>query len=129
MRIIRELKAMFLRKAGVTVGKNCMISPFCHIDMTYPHLVELGDGCTIASGVVVLAHDYSLKRQGLSTTSKGKTTIGRNAFVGGNAVVLPGVTIGENSVVGAGAVVTRSIPPNVIAVGNPAKIIKRIAGD
>ena len=47
-------------------------------------------------------------------------------WLGGSVVVCPGVTIGENSIIGAGAVVTRSIPPNSVAVGNPARVIKAL---
>jgi maltose O-acetyltransferase len=55
--------------------------------------------------------------------------IGNNVWLGGGAIVLPGVTIGENSVIGAGAVVTRDVPANVVAVGNPARVIRRIGGE
>ena len=53
-------------------------------------------------------------------------TIGDNVWIGGNAVILPGVTLGDNVVVGAGAVVTKSFPSNVAIAGNPAKVIKEI---
>jgi acetyltransferase-like isoleucine patch superfamily enzyme len=53
-------------------------------------------------------------------------TIGNNVWLGGGAIVLPGVTIGENTVVGAGAVVTRDLPANVVAAGNPARIIRSL---
>jgi len=53
-------------------------------------------------------------------------TIGDNVWLGGGAIVLPGVTIGENTVVGAGAVVTRDLPANVVAVGNPARVIRPV---
>ncbi|HEY0000074.1 MAG TPA: sugar O-acetyltransferase [Actinoplanes sp.] len=53
-------------------------------------------------------------------------TIGDNVWLGSGAIVLPGVTIGENTVVGAGAVVTRDLPANVVAVGNPARVIRTI---
>lgn len=53
-------------------------------------------------------------------------TIGENVWIGGNAVICPGVTIGDNVVVGAGAVVTKDVPNNVVIGGNPAKIIKKI---
>lgn len=52
--------------------------------------------------------------------------IGENVWIGANAVVLPGITIGDNSVIGAGSVVTKDIPPNVIAVGNPCRVIREI---
>lgn len=53
-------------------------------------------------------------------------TIGDNVWIGGNTVILPGVHIGNNAVIGAGSVVTKDIPDNVIAVGNPAKIVREI---
>lgn len=52
--------------------------------------------------------------------------IGDNVWLGGGAIILPGVTIGANSVIGAGAVVTRDIPPNVVAAGNPARVLRQI---
>ena len=55
--------------------------------------------------------------------------IGDNVWLGGGAIVLPGVTIGENTVVGAGAVVTRDLPANVVAVGNPARVIRSLGDD
>lgn len=53
-------------------------------------------------------------------------TIGDNVWIGGMAVVCPGVTIGENSVIGAGAVVTKDVPADVVAVGNPARVIRSV---
>lgn len=52
--------------------------------------------------------------------------IGTGAWIVANVIILPGVSIGENSVIGAGSVVTRSIPPRVVACGNPARIVKRL---
>ena len=53
-------------------------------------------------------------------------TLKRGCWIGANAIILPGVTIGENAVIGAGSVVTRSVPDRVVAVGNPARVIKKI---
>ena len=53
-------------------------------------------------------------------------TIGDNAWIGGGSIILPGVTIGENAVIGAGSVVSKDIPANVLAVGNPCKVIRRL---
>jgi maltose O-acetyltransferase len=52
--------------------------------------------------------------------------IGNNVWLGGGTIILPGVTIGDNSVIGAGSVVTKNIPDNVVAVGNPCKVIKQL---
>ncbi|WP_182112196.1 sugar O-acetyltransferase [Actinotalea sp. JY-7876] len=56
-------------------------------------------------------------------------TIGNNVWLGGGVIVLPGVTIGENTVVGAGSVVTKDLPANVVAVGNPARVIRTLEDD
>jgi maltose O-acetyltransferase len=56
-------------------------------------------------------------------------TIGNNVWIGGNVVINPGITIGDNSVIGAGSIVTRNIPDNVIAFGNPCRIVRNITED
>ena len=53
--------------------------------------------------------------------------IGKNCWLGAGAIVLPGVTIGDNTVIGAGSVVTKDIPDNVVAVGNPCKVLRPIS--
>ena len=68
--------------------------------------------------------DYETRNKGLEYAKPIK--IGSNVWIGGNVVVLPGVTIGDNVVIGAGSVVTKDIPSNVVAVGNPCKPIKNI---
>ncbi len=52
--------------------------------------------------------------------------IGKNVWIGAGAVILPGITIGDNSVIGAGSIVTKDIPPNVVAVGNPCRVLREI---
>ena len=52
--------------------------------------------------------------------------IGNNVWIGASAILLPGITIGDNSVIGAGSVVTKDIPANVVAVGNPCKVLREI---
>ncbi len=53
--------------------------------------------------------------------------IGRNCWIGAGAIVLPGVTIGDNTVIGAGSIVTKDIPANVVAVGNPCRVLREIS--
>lgn len=55
-------------------------------------------------------------------------TIGDNVWIGGSVTILPGVTIGNNTTIGAGSVVTKNIPDNVVAVGNPCKVVKQVNG-
>lgn len=68
--------------------------------------------------------DYKTRNKGLEYAKSIK--VGNNVWIGGNVVVLPGVTIGDNVVIGAGSVITKNIPANVVAVGNPCKVIKQL---
>lgn len=68
--------------------------------------------------------DYKTRNKGLEYATPIK--VGNNVWFGGNVCVLPGVTIGDNVVIGAGSVVNKDIPSNVVAVGNPCKVVKEI---
>lgn len=68
--------------------------------------------------------DYKTRNKGLEYAKPIK--VGNNVWFGGNVCVLPGVTIGDNVVIGAGSVVNKDIPSNVVAVGNPCKVVKEI---
>jgi maltose O-acetyltransferase len=93
--------------AAITIGDDVQIGP--HVQLLTPtHPVEAG-----------LRRDKWEAAQPI--------TIGDNVWLGGGVIVLPGVTIGDNTVVGAGAVVTRDLPANVIAVGNPARVVRSLA--
>ena len=92
--------------APITIGADCQIGPNVQL-LTPTHPVE-----------------PTPRRDKLEAARP--IVIGDNVWIGGGAIVLPGVTIGDNSVIGAGAVVTRDVPANVVAVGNPARIIRSI---
>ena len=85
--------------------------------------IEIGARATVAQEVYLStgSHDFSQRSLPLVTA---KITIGEEAFIGARAFVLPGVTIGARSVIGAGSVVTRDVPANVIAAGNPCKVLR-----
>jgi maltose O-acetyltransferase len=90
--------------------------------------IVIGDDVQIGPNVQLLTPTHPLDpQQRLDKWEAGEPiTIGENVWLGGGVIVLPGVTIGANSVVGAGSVVTRDLPPNVLAVGNPARVIRRL---
>jgi maltose O-acetyltransferase len=92
--------------ATITIGEDCQIGPNVQL-LTPTHPVE-----------------PQLRRDKLEAAQPIR--IEDNVWLGGGVIVCPGVTIGKNSVIGAGAVVTKSIPPNVVAVGNPARVIRTI---
>jgi maltose O-acetyltransferase len=90
--------------------------------------IRIGDEVQIATNVQLLTAthplDATVRRQG---GEYGKPiTIEDGAWLGGGAIICPGVTVGENAVVGAGSVVTRDIPANVLAVGNPCRVIREL---
>lgn len=88
--------------------------------------VTIGDDVLIGPGVQLLTATHPLDpRERREKWEAGKPiTIGDNVWLGGGVLVCPGVTIGANTVVGAGAVVTRDLPADVVAVGNPARVIR-----
>lgn len=92
--------------AKVTIGKNVQIAPNVSI-YTAGHPIHPDTRNT--------GYEYGIP-----------ITIGDNVWIGGNVVILPGVKIGDNVVIGAGSVVTKDIPDNVIAMGNPCKIVREI---
>lgn len=92
--------------APITIGRDCQIGPNVQL-LTPTHPVE-----------------PEPRRDKLEAAKP--ITIGDNVWLGGGAIVLAGVTIGDNSVIGAGAVVTKDVPANVVAVGNPARVIRSI---
>ena len=84
--------------------------------------VLFGPNVTVCTAAHPISPDLRLKPYEYNKPIR----IRRNAWIGGNVIILPGVTIGENSIIGAGSVVTKDIPANVIAVGNPCKVLRPI---
>ncbi|MBQ9267183.1 MAG: sugar O-acetyltransferase [Clostridia bacterium] len=90
--------------------------------------IKFGDNVFIGPncGFYTSGHplDYETRNKGLEYAKP--ITVGNNVWIGGNVCVMPGVTIGDNVVIGAGSVVVKDIPSNVVAVGNPCKVMKEI---
>jgi acetyltransferase-like isoleucine patch superfamily enzyme len=118
------------RSRGVKIGKNCHFSPYVLIDLLHPELITIEDNVTIASNSMIFAHvnpttNEFLKNHGYPRTIK-PVVIKNGAIVSVGCIIIAGVTIGKNSIVGAGSVVSQDIPDFCIAVGNPARVIKKI---
>jgi maltose O-acetyltransferase len=130
-----------LRELLAEVGEGAYIRPPFHCDYGYNISlgrgvflnfgcvildvvrVSIGDGTQIGPGVQILTADHPRdpvqRRAGLEFGRP--ISIGRNVWIGGGAIVLPGVTVGDDAIVGAGAVVTRDVHPGTTVLGNPAK--------
>lgn len=106
----------------VKVGNNVMIMPDCL--MMSRGGITIEDGAMIAANVQLISNNHDLHDHQLLVCKP--VHIGRNAWIGAGATILPGVTVGENAVVAAGAVVTKDVEANTIVGGNPAKLIKKI---
>jgi len=108
---------MCQHRKGLKLGRNVDIGAFTYINARYG--VEIQDDVQIGSHCSIYSHSTI-------DNKKGKVVIERNAKIGSHSVILPGTTIGENSRIGALSLVNRDIPPNVVACGVPAKVIKII---
>ena len=110
-KVIINMNCTFLDNGGINIGDNVMIAPDVRI-YTATHSVILSEGMPVRSN----------SKASICDTIACPVTIESGVWIGGGAVILPGVTIGRNSVIGAGSVVTKSIPENSIAVGNPCRV-------
>lgn len=115
-RIVLDLRRKWLIKTkGVTVHPGASISLSATLVSGAPGGITVDDGTLVAFKSLLIA-----------TTPQGVVKpihIGKNCFIGGGAVILPGVTIGDECVVGSGAIVRENVPPRCIVAGNPARIL------
>ncbi|MFC4060812.1 sugar O-acetyltransferase [Planomonospora corallina] len=142
----QETRAALLRELLGGVGEGVVVRPPLYVD--YGHQITIGPGAFVNYGAVMLdvaridigadvqigpnvqlltpTHPVEPEPRRAKWESARPITIGDNVWLGGGAIICPGVTIGENTVVGAGAVVTRDLPANVVAVGNPARAVRTL---
>jgi serine acetyltransferase len=102
---------------GMDIHPTVQMSFSARFDRSFPIGVHVGECSWIAFDARILTHD---RTRGLYL----HTRIGRNCFVGGRSLILPGVEVGDNSIIAAGSVVTRSVPARSIVAGNPARVIR-----
>ena len=119
----------YLRKHDIRIGNNVHFRNPARttIDFTRPCLIEFGDNIDVNEYFAILSHDFStFVFRGYYNdfvNSSGKVKIGNNVVFGRNVTVLKGVNIGDNCIIGMGSIVSKSIPPNSVAVGAPAKVV------
>lgn len=142
-----QKREALLREMFAEIGENCYIEPPLYSNWGGRHVhfgkgvyanfhltlvddthIFVGDCTMIGPNVTVCTAGHpilpELREQGYQYNAP--VTIGKNCWIGAGAVILPGVTIGDNTVIGAGSVVTRDIPENVVAVGNPCRVLREI---
>lgn len=121
----------------VDYGHNIYLGCDCEINMNCVFLdcnrIVIGDNCGMGPGVQIYTVGHPVNaRERLMNASKfwvavtAPVTIGNNVWIGGGSIILPGVTIGDNVTIGAGSVVTKSIPSDSLAVGNPARVVRKL---
>lgn len=142
-----EKREKMLKEMFAEVGKDCYIEPPLHSNWGGRHVhlgnnvyfnfnatlvddthIYIGD-CTMLGPNVVIAtagHPILPELREKALQYNLPVHIGKNCWLGAGVIVLPGVTIGDNTVIGAGSVVTKDIPANVVAVGNPCKVLREI---
>ena len=110
----------------IAIGAGTFVNYGCVMLDVAP--IRIGAACQVATYVQLLTatHPVDPEPRRLGWESAAPITIGDNVWLGGGAIVCPGVTIGEDTVVGAGAVVTRDLPAGVVALGSPARVVREI---
>lgn len=139
---VEMLKDMFAE-----LGEGCYIEPPFHANWGGKHchfgkFVYANFNLTLVDDTHIYVGDYTMIGPNVTVASAGHpilpelrekqyqynmpVRIGKNCWIGAGVIIVPGVTVGDNSVIGAGSVVTRDIPPNVVAVGNPCRVLREI---
>lgn len=109
-----------LQQLGMHIGRNVWLPESTWIDTSHCFLISIGDDCGFGEGCLLLAHDAQMD-EFLDAARIGRVVIRESCHIGARVIVLPGVEIGPRTIVGAGSVVTKSLPPETVCVGNPAK--------
>lgn len=139
-----------LKKMFGGIGEACYIEPPMHANFGFSHVyfgsnvyanfnltcvddgkISVGDNTLIGPNVTIITacHPASIELRKNGYQYNKDVHIGRNAWIGSNVIIMPGVSIGDNSIIGAGSLVTKDIPSNVIAFGAPAKVQREITKD
>ncbi|MGG4218995.1 sugar O-acetyltransferase [Paenibacillus jamilae] len=142
-----EKRDTLLKKMFAEIGEGCYIEPPFHANWGGKHVhfgkkVYANFNLTLVDDTHIYVGDYTMFGPNVTVATSGHPilpelrlkgyqfntpiTIGKNCWIGSGAIILPGVTIGDNTVIGAGSIVTKDIPANVVAVGNPCKVLREI---
>ncbi len=143
----QDKREKMLKEMFAEIGEGCYIEPPLHANWGGKHVhfgknVYANFNLTLVDDTHIYVGDYTMIAPNVTIATAGhpinpelrekayqfnrSVRVGRNCWIGAGAVLLPGVTIGDNTVIGAGSVVTKDIPANVVAVGNPCKVLREI---
>lgn len=143
----QDLRKKMLENMFAEIGEGCYIEPPFHANWGGKHVhfgknVYANFNLTLVDDTHIYVGDYTMFGPNVTVASAGHpiipvlreqgyqynatVKIGKNCWIGAGAVIVPGVTIGDNTVIGAGSVVTKNIPDNVVAVGNPCRVLREI---
>lgn len=142
-----EKREKLLKEMFAEIGEDCYIEPPLHANWGGHHVhfgngvyanfsltlvddthIYVGDKTMLGPNVTIATagHPIDPKLRSKAYQYNMPVHIGKNCWLGAGVLVMPGVTIGDNSVIGAGSIVTKDIPANVVAVGNPCKVLREI---
>ena len=117
-----EQRWMRLRSLGMVIGKDVWLPSSTWIDNDYCFLISIGDHCGFGEECHILAHDAQMD-EFLDAARIGRVIVHPSCHIGARTVILPGVEIGPKTIVGANSVVSKSLPPETVCAGSPAKVI------
>jgi maltose O-acetyltransferase len=111
-----------LRSMGMVIGHDVWLPASTWVDASHCYLISIGNHCGFGADCLILAHDAQMD-EFLDAARVGRVVIHESCHIGARTIILPGVEIGPRTIVGAGSVVTKSLPPESVCAGNPAKVI------
>jgi len=142
-----EKRQRMLREMFAQIGEGCYIEPPFHANWGGRHVhfgsnIYANFNLTLVDDTHIYVGDYTMFGPNVTVASAGhpilpelrekayqynaSVRIGKNCWIGAGVVIVPGVTVGDNVVIGAGSVVTKDLPDNVVAVGNPCRILREV---
>lgn len=142
-----DIREKMLKEMFAEIGEGCYVEPPLYANWGGKHIhfgknVYCNFGCTFVDDTHIYVGDYTMFGPNVTVATAGHpilpelrekayqynmpVRIGKNCWIGAGAIIVPGITIGDNVVIGAGSVVTKDIPDNVVAVGNPCKVLREV---